>query len=315
MSFTGLPLDRPFNPALLLMEHDYPVGSIKRELSQTAPGPIIVSSRSPSPAPRSSKRSREQLFAALATGNFVTCKPRRIASADDLDERELKRCFEILHACGVATDPTATLASTKDTMGGFLDAVFRDWTGNLDDDDLARPAMDFVVREYISVGNICGEISYLTPWDLPPAYSCSFLGQPTNHRSSSSCAESTGCDTLVFALATYRSKVAQLEVGFCANEPPHYSSNEEEQLLCPMERADVRWDGGDWMSLLKAEMRRSCTTKIHRYNKHLAVWYARRLIREWAMGSPSMGEDKQVLSFVERESVDATFAMMGSGKA
>ncbi|KAF5006933.1 hypothetical protein FDECE_6709 [Fusarium decemcellulare] len=269
--------------------------SIKRELSQAATGPIIVSSRSPSPTPRSSKRSREQLFAVLAAGNPVTCKPRRIASADDLDERELKRCFEILHACGVATDPTATLASTKDTMEGFLDAVFRDWTGNLDDDGLARPAMDFVVREYISVGNICG--------------------QPTNHRTSRSCAESTSCDTLVFALATYRSKVPQLEVGFCVNEPPHPSSNEEEQLLCPMERADVRWDGGDWMGLLKAEMRRSCTTKIHRYNKHLAVWYARRLIREWAMGSVSMGEDKQVLAFVERESVDATFAMMGSGEA
>ncbi|KAM6517822.1 hypothetical protein FSOLCH5_006590 [Fusarium solani] len=127
---------------------------IKREQPSTPGGSILVSSRSPSPAPRSTKRSRDRLFAALQLGNPLIRGPRTITTADHLDELELKRCFEILHACGAATDPNATLMSTRDTMEGFLDAVFKEWTGNFED-ELPKPAMDFVVREFVSVGNIC----------------------------------------------------------------------------------------------------------------------------------------------------------------
>lgn len=47
-------------------------------------------------------------------------------------------------------------------MEGFLDAVFKEWTGNFED-ELPKPAMDFVVREFVSVGNICGKKTHLAP--------------------------------------------------------------------------------------------------------------------------------------------------------
>ncbi|KAK7397788.1 hypothetical protein QQX98_012837 [Neonectria punicea] len=205
----------PF-PALMLRR-------VKRERSDEHE-PILISSRSPSPAPRSTKRSRDRLFTALEHGDPLLRVPRSITSADDLDEVELKRCFEILHACAIATDPTATLTSTRETMEGFLDAVFNDWTGNAADDP-TKPALDFVLREYISVGN----------------------------------------------------------------------------------------DGIDWLAMLKNETKRSCIAKIHKYNKHKAVWQARRLVQAWAKGSVCMGEDNTVLSFVKREAVNTAFVAMGGG--
>ncbi|KAF7548717.1 hypothetical protein G7Z17_g6877 [Cylindrodendrum hubeiense] len=177
--------------------------------------PMLISSRSPSPPTRSNKRSRDRVFTALEHGDHLLRTPRSIATADDLDEVELKRCFEILHACAVATDPTATLKSTRETMEGFLDAVFKDWTGNAADEP-AKPVIDFVVREHVGVGNICE--------------------QPGSHRGAKSCADAPTCRAVVYVMATYRSRPAQLEIGYCLNEP----SSEQCELFCPMERDDIR---------------------------------------------------------------------------
>lgn len=74
----------------------------------------------------------------------------------------------------------------------------------------------------------------------------------------------------------------------------------------------MRWDAGvDWLGLLKAEMKRQCVGKMHKYNKHVAVWQARKLIRGWALGSIELGEDGVVLAFVKREAVEAVFMAMG----
>ncbi|RGP78972.1 hypothetical protein FLONG3_2878 [Fusarium longipes] len=89
-------------------------------------------SESVPPIPRSDLNSRQYLFEALELGCYFLRHPRPILSADDLDEIELTRCFEILHACHIASDDTATLHSTKNTMGGFLKAVFNGWIANGD---------------------------------------------------------------------------------------------------------------------------------------------------------------------------------------
>ncbi|KAH8670543.1 hypothetical protein BGZ61DRAFT_497694 [Ilyonectria robusta] len=226
-----------------------PASKPRRFKRERSGDPILISSRSPSPSPRSSKRSRDRVFTALEHGDPFLRTPRSIITADDLDEVELKRCFEILHACAEATDPTVTLTSTRETMEGFLDAIFKDWTGN-EPDEPAKPAMDFVLREYIGVGNVCQ--------------------QPGSHRGAKSCADAPLCRAVVY-------------------------------------------DGIDWLGLLKNETKRSCIAKIHKYNKHSAVWHARKLIRGWAKGSISMGEDNTVLSFVKREAVNAVFVTMGDG--
>ncbi|KAF5654786.1 hypothetical protein F25303_1130 [Fusarium sp. NRRL 25303] len=236
--------------------------------------PILIGSNSPSPEPRSSVESRDRLFTSLELGEYIFRSPRSITTPDDLDYSELKRCFDILHACSVATEFNATLSKTKDTMEDFLTAIFKNWTGDAGEPD--KPAMDFVVREYISVGNICS--------------------QPANHRTSSSCAEFSSCRTPVFGIATYRSRPAQLSISFSTTEPEQSSSQDAQDFFCPMERTDVRWEEGDWMADLRRSMKRTCINKVH---------------SGWAKGSIGMGKDVEVFSFVAKEAVDAAFAMMG----
>ncbi|KAH6954841.1 hypothetical protein DER45DRAFT_633296 [Fusarium avenaceum] len=252
--------------------------------------PILINSRSPSPEPRSTADSRQRLFASLENGEYVLHDARSIETANDLDDMELKRCFDILHACGLATDASTTLASTSDTMEDFLNAVFNGWAGN-DGEELIKPTMDFVVREHITVGNICN--------------------QPPNHHTSASCTDSPGCQSPVYGIATYRSRPAQLAISFSTEEPPRNSSHTAQDLFCPMERADIRWEEDDWMTELRRGLKRSCTIRVHRYNKHLAIWHARSLIHGWARGSIWMGRDVEVLAFVAKDAVDAAFAMMG----
>ncbi|KAM0355131.1 hypothetical protein ACHAPU_000991 [Fusarium lateritium] len=142
---------------------------VKREEPEPDPTePIVIDSRSPSPESRSSVDSRQRLFHSLELGEYVLRDARSIETADDLDEVELKRCFDILHACGLATDSTTTLASTRDTMEDFLNAVFGHWTGN--DGDVAKPTMDFTVRQHINVGNVCAAPYAPTPEDVKPRF-------------------------------------------------------------------------------------------------------------------------------------------------
>ncbi|KAJ4246262.1 hypothetical protein NW762_013612 [Fusarium torreyae] len=290
-SSSANPLNREaLRPPECFLPRSYSANSVVKSEDSSPIEPILIDSRSPSPEPRSSTDSRQRLFAAIESGELILRDPRPITSADDLDEFELKRCFEILHACGVATDPAATLGSTRDTMEDFLDAIFKDWSGN-STEDLAKPTMDFVVRDYVSVGIVCD--------------------QPTNHRSLASCADSLTCETPVYGVATYRSRPAQLGMGFSTDEPSRNKNEQQQDLFCPMERPDVRWDEGDWLAELRHGLKRSCTGKIHKYNKHLAIWYVRCLVSGWAEGSISMGTDGEVLAFVGEEAVDAAFAMMG----
>ncbi|KAJ4122930.1 hypothetical protein NW768_009920 [Fusarium equiseti] len=236
-------------------------------------------------APRSTAFSRGRLFAALEVGDYFLRPPRPITSADDLDGLELKRCFEILHACHITTDMDATPVLTRKTMEDFLEAVF-------EGDGLEKPRLQFVVREFLQVGNVCGE--------------------PSNHQTSAACEDSLACQTPVYGIATYRSCPAQLSISFSTQGPPHRSSEPLQGLFCPMERPDVRFqDEQNWMTELCQNMKKACIKKVHMHNKRLAVWYVRILARGWAKGSIWMGKDVKVLSFVSRGAVDASFAMMG----
>ncbi|RBR03320.1 uncharacterized protein FIESC28_11773 [Fusarium coffeatum] len=236
-------------------------------------------------APRSTAASRQRLFAALEADDYFLRPPRPINSANDLDGLELKRCFEILHACNIATEIDATLVSTGRTMEDFLEAVF-------EEDSLEKPRLQFVAREFLQVGNVCGE--------------------PSNHQTVSACEESLSCQTPVYGIATYRSYPAQLSISFSTHGPPRRSSEPLQGLFCPMERTDVRFqDEQNWMADLRQNMKKACLKKVHMHNKRLAVWYVRILARGWAKGSIWMGKDVKVLSFVSRGAVDASFAMMG----
>ncbi|KAG8666799.1 hypothetical protein FPOAC2_11927 [Fusarium poae] len=248
-------------------------------------------SRSVSPIPRSNIVLRQHLFSALELGDYFLRQPRSIRSADDLDDTQLKRCFEILHACHMASDDGVTFAETSCTMEEFLKAVFRDWASD-DKGEMSKPKMDFVVRGYLKVGYICS--------------------QPSDHRTFSACTESSNCETPVFGVATYKTQPAQLSITFTTEKPSDRPKEPLQGLFCPFQRHDVRLqEGNDWVIELRQNMKSSCEKRVSIYNKRLAIWHARALIKDWAKGSICMGRDVEVLSFVLKEAVDANFAMMG----
>lgn len=138
------------------METDPSTQNIAHRFSKRENSAEVDAMNSDAPAgPRSSKTSRQRLFEALEHGNSIGRTPRPIRSADDLEELELKRCFEILHCCGTATDAKATLKTTRETIEDYLDAVFKGWSAN-SEDHIEKPVLDFTVREAVAVGKICG---------------------------------------------------------------------------------------------------------------------------------------------------------------
>lgn len=89
---------------------------------------------------------------------------RAIASPDDLDKTELMRCFYLLHACGRATQPDASLATTRKSIEGFLSAIFNSWSvgGDKDENEIQennKPVLNVHVDADAEAGRICGELT------------------------------------------------------------------------------------------------------------------------------------------------------------
>jgi hypothetical protein len=81
---------------------------------------------------------------------------RSITSPDDLERAELVHCFQVLHACGRATQPDQPLSSTRKSIEGFLDAVFKSWTPEGWDAEGAKPMLEFTTEAEVVAGKICG---------------------------------------------------------------------------------------------------------------------------------------------------------------
>lgn len=157
---------------------------------QTRPKPIITNTNTsftlpkPVPVPRrkrqrsdaapsiaqglntGSKRARDEFFDALVAGNpsakdiIIT---RTIEGPDDLEKPELLRCFDLLHACGRATQPDATLSTSRKSIEGFLEAIFNGWKPGggtvASGEKMVKPELDIHVDAEVVAGNICGEPS------------------------------------------------------------------------------------------------------------------------------------------------------------
>ena len=123
---------------------------IKR--SRGSESPVYLSS-SVLVSPEDAREARQRFFDALEAGDAFPGMGRPVSSPDHLTEVQLKTLFDVLHACGSATDDQASLAATRASVDGFLDAVFHSWTSA---DDMARPELDFLVEAEVVAGRICG---------------------------------------------------------------------------------------------------------------------------------------------------------------
>lgn len=131
-----------------------PQRTIKRRRASASP--ISISSTPPRRVSRKVKSERDKLFDAIEAGDDYPLEPVPIKSADDLNEAQLKKCYEILHACGSATDPNASLTKTRQSIDGFLDAVFNEWSSRKTG-TLLRSELDFLVEAEVVAGRLCGK--------------------------------------------------------------------------------------------------------------------------------------------------------------
>ncbi|EHK40205.1 hypothetical protein TRIATDRAFT_27001, partial [Trichoderma atroviride IMI 206040] len=221
---------------------------------------------------------RDKLFDAMQAGDDYPAEPKAIKSADDLSDMQLKKCYDILHACGSATDPNASLDKTRQSIDGFLDAVFNEWSsrkvGNL-----PRSELDFLVEAEVLTGKLCGKLN------------------PQEHAKMSDCDAGTLCTAPVSAVATYCNNPPMFKLEFSAID----ELSGQPEAICPMARGDIMWVNTDWVQELRKSLQTKIIAKVHKHNKHLAIWQARKLIVEWAKGSLSMGEDVSNMGFLKRE--------------
>lgn len=83
------------------------------------------------------------------------------------------------------------------------------------------------------------------------------------------------------------------------------------ESFCPLGRTDIRWTKPDWRDTLRQTLEGKLVSKVHRYNKHLAIWHARRLIQDWSKGSVSMGSDLDSLGFMNRSAAALVLVALG----
>ncbi|KAG8411059.1 hypothetical protein J3458_016170 [Metarhizium acridum] len=109
--------------------------------------------------PEEARQARERFFDALGCADPHPGMQRAISSADQLTEVQLGRLFDMLHACGAATDERATLLTTRASVDGFVDAVFNDWRSDKEG-DLVKPELEFLVEAEVVAGTICGMLFF-----------------------------------------------------------------------------------------------------------------------------------------------------------
>ncbi|KAL7926958.1 hypothetical protein ACQKWADRAFT_326970 [Trichoderma austrokoningii] len=253
-----------------------PQRSVKRR--RTSASPISISSTPPRRASRRIKSERDKFFDAIEAGDDYPVGPVTIKGTDDLNKGQLKKCYEILHACGSATDPNASLSKTRQSIDGFLDAVFNEWSSDKAG-DLPRSELEFLVEAEVMAGRLCMK--------------------PQEHAKVTDCDAGTLCTAPVSAVATYCNNPPMFKLEFSTVD----ELSGQPEAICPIAR-DIMWVDKDWVQELRKGLQAKIIAKVHKHNKHLAIWQARKLIVEWAKGSLSMGEDASRMGFLKRETAD-----------
>lgn len=109
----------------------------------------------------------------------------------------------------------------------------------------------------------------------------------------------------VTATASYTSNTGVLSLSFVV-------SGQESAHVCIFTDRNIRWMSRMvWMKQLRSVLENKMLSKVHRYNKHMAVWQARTMIRGWQKGEDQKTWVRGEWEFVGVEQV--RMAMMGLG--
>jgi len=61
------------------------------------------------------------------------------------------------------------------------------------------------------------------------------------------------------------------------------------EATCLLGRSDVRWVATDWRATLRETLLSKVLARAGKFNKHLAIWKARRLVVAWSKGRAEVG--------------------------
>lgn len=77
---------------------------------------------------------------------------------------------------------------------------------------------------------------------------------------------------------------------------------------------NIRWKcRGDWSKKLRLSFEDKFLCRVHRHNKHLAVWHAREMIKSWEKGEDNKDWAKGDWGFTGVEKVRAVLMGFGCG--
>ncbi|KAG9251794.1 uncharacterized protein F5Z01DRAFT_676678 [Emericellopsis atlantica] len=250
------------------------------------PPPQTPLRRAASTAPPDHPRKRrKQGFGALERRAFfntmVESAPddqtisRILTSPDDLERAELKHCFEILHACGSATNKDATLATTNESIEGYLRAIFKNWDSGapVSDEFEASPGDVEELRDIkvqVSAGMLCSN-------------------QP-QHKSAKACYESDTCTCELLAQAQLDMKDNSLRLNYITIDPRAPPPTVRKYMPCRLgvtatTPPKLLWKTTPpWRAELMETIEEGVTREVHRVNKLYAVWLGRKVVAAWAQG-------------------------------
>ncbi|KAG5981787.1 hypothetical protein E4U55_002565 [Claviceps digitariae] len=231
-------------------------------------------------------RARHYFLDELSAGAPYPGTPKLISSPDQLTEVQLKICFDILDACGKATDKDGTLKTTRADIEEFLYSVFKDCRWDAEE-GLVWPELDFMVEADLVVGMLCTT--------------------PSLHSTFSACFDSSTCSAEITASVFYDCDPAMLKMEFTMLDP----FTDELEAFCPLGRTDIRWLDAPWREALRKTLAEKLFGKLRCYNKDLAVFHARKLIHGWRKGSMCLGLDVREMGFMGKEAVSLILMALG----
>lgn len=130
---------------------------------------------------------------------------------------------------------------------------------------------------------------------------------PEHHHDLEACKANDTCNAVVTAAVSFSSNPAMFKMEFTMTDP----FTGQPEGFCPLGRNDIRWARSNWRDTLRQSLKARLVAKVHRYNKHLAVWHARTLIHNWSKGGVSLGPDTSLMGFMGRDDVALGLVPLG----
>jgi hypothetical protein len=129
------------------------------------------------------------------------------------------------------------------------------------------------------------------------------------HKDASACQGSEDCKAHVVAIATYTTTPPLLKLGLFKRE----HIDDPATPLCALSCTNVNWKPSLHMAReLRSLLEKKVVAKVHKYNKHMAVWQARKMILAWAKGDDDKEGCDSKWGFVDAHQVKVV--LMGLGQ-